>query len=170
MPVTITLGNTAIVEAHDIPLDADGKAVTAGSGDSVETRRVRVVRSDLGQQETRFDFPDAGEADLAAISASPQHGPRMRALPEAQRPFYLHLVAVDDAWWAAHSDAAPAWVEAEGDGADDLAQLVADHFSTATTPCRVGRGRRWEPSPTPEDRAAASATALTAALEEIGAA
>lgn len=172
MPVAITLGNTAIIEAHDVPLDADGKALAAGSADSVEVRRVRVPRGDLGQQETRFEFPDGfpSETDLATVSASPQHGARMRALPEAQQGFYLHLLAVDDAWWAAHSDAAPAWVEVDGDGADDLAQLVADHFSTASSPCVVGRGRRWKPSPPPENQSAASAAALTAALEEIGAA
>lgn len=151
--ISVTLGNTSVVEARDISVD-------------VTPSRVRVPRPDLGKQETRFEIPE-GYGSIEDLAANPEHAAKMAMLPRAQRAFYPVLIAIEDAWWSAHSNAFPEWVEVEG-GARALGELLAASFTTGKHTCKLGRPRSWEASPTPEDREAASAAALASALEEIG--
>src|SRR4051812_20010371 len=128
----VLLGNAAPIDVVKVTTEVDGKPVEVTQ---------RVERGDLGAQVCTVEIPDdhVSDADLEAIAGHPRWGARLRGLPPEQQRFYLHRELVDDLWWTGHSNDPPEWVECDAEPA--LAQLISDHFTTATHKCKVGRPR-----------------------------
>lgn len=116
MSATLTLGNVA-------PLEANGELAA------------------IGNTTTDFEFPNDAQPDVVELLVeNPRYSQRIRNTPESQRPWFVHLLDIEDAWWGTHSNDPPEWVEASD---ADLAALVADYFSTASHSCVVGRPSDW---------------------------
>lgn len=138
---TLTLGNTAVVEVFKVREHVPDHP--SADKDGYIERDNRVDRSDLGNKITTFNFPDefAPDRDLEAIQGDARHAARIRALPDDQKPFYLHAEAVEDAWWKGHSNDPPEWVESD---VEPLAKLVASRFTLGDHQCAIGRPKGWE--------------------------
>ena len=116
MGATLTLGNVA-------PLEANGEPAA------------------IGNTVTDVEFPNGALPDVVALLAeNPKYAQRIRNTPDEQRPWFVHLLDVEDLWWAKHSNDPPEWVEASD---PQLAALVADYFTTESHVCAIGRPTNW---------------------------
>ena len=121
MGATLSLGNVAPLSAGKPAVDGEGQLI--------------------GNTVTDVEFPEGAQPEVVALLAeNPKHSQRIRSLPGEQRDWYVHLLDVEDFWWASHSNDPPEWVEASD---PDLAALIADYFTTDSHTSAVGRPADW---------------------------
>lgn len=83
--------------------------------------------ADIGPQVTTVEFPYGPEDradDVAALAGNAEHKYRVAGLTDEWRPYYCHLLDVEDLW-KSHGDAAPTWVSGDDPA---LVALIADRY------------------------------------------
>lgn len=125
----LLLGNTSVVQAFQIREDEEPKRVLDAHGLSKRPNNakdvgvgtageLRVDRSDLGNRITEVLIPDGT--------------PLFDALRD--------VIAT----WPLHSDAdGPEWVESPDGDEEEIASLIARHFTNDDHECAVGRPKGW---------------------------
>lgn len=98
---------------------------------------ISVVLGREGEEGVSIDFPYTPEdrkEELWLLNQRSIYHQRISELPEHLRPFFIHLLEVEQVWWASHGASPADWVESDE---PVLAKLIARYFTSRTHQCTI---------------------------------